>query len=53
MAPFAQKMEKESIYRIKHNKIIKIGKIDAKECINVLDCKEKHILPGVIDTQIH
>ena len=28
-------------------------KIDEKECIKIIDCKEKHILPGVIDTQVH
>ncbi len=44
---------KKASIGIKNNKIIKIGKIDETECIKIIDCKEKHILPGVIDTQVH
>ncbi len=38
---------------IKNNKIIKIGKINEDECIKVVNCKGLHILPGLIDTQVH
>ena len=38
---------------IKDSKIIKIGKINKNECIKTIDCKDKHILPGIIDTQVH
>ncbi len=38
---------------IKDGKIINIGKIEKKECIKTIDCNNKHILPGIIDTQVH
>ena len=28
-------------------------KINKNECIKTIDCKDKHILPGIIDTQVH
>ncbi len=45
--------KKEASLGINDNKITKIGKIDKKECNKVIDCKDKHILPGIIDTQVH
>ena len=45
--------KKKASIGIKNNKIIKIGKISEKECIKFIDCKDKHILPGIIDTQVH
>ena len=38
---------------IKDKKIIKIGKIKPTECSQIIDCQNKHILPGIIDTQVH
>ena len=38
---------------INSGKIIEIGNIDKKDCLNKIDASNKHILPGVIDTQVH
>ena len=38
---------------IKDGKIFEIGALDAKASAQVIDCKNLHILPGVIDTQVH
>ncbi len=45
-------MRKSSI-GIKNNKILKIGKINPVECSQIINCENKHILPGIIDTQVH
>ena len=45
-------MRKASV-GIKNNKIAKIGKINPVECSRIIDCENKHILPGIIDTQVH
>ena len=44
---------KKSSLGIKNNKILKIGKINSNECTKIIDCKDKYILPGIIDTQVH
>ncbi len=38
---------------IKNGKIAKIGKINPNDCEEIIDCKNKHIFPGIIDTQVH
>ena len=44
---------KKSSIGIKNNKILKIGKINSNECTKIIDCNDKYILPGIIDTQVH
>ena len=44
---------KKSSIGIKDNKILKIGKINSNECSKIIDCNDKYILPGIIDTQVH
>ena len=44
---------KKSSIGIKNNKILKIGKINSNECSKIIDCNDKYILPGIIDTQVH
>tara|TARA_B100001248_G_scaffold260523_1_gene248897 strand:+ start:182 stop:1504 length:1323 start_codon:yes stop_codon:yes gene_type:complete len=44
---------KKASIGIKNNKILKVGKIKLGECSKVIDCKNKHLLPGIIDTQVH
>ena len=44
---------KKASVGIKNNKILKIGKINPNECSQIIDCNNKHILPGIIDTQVH
>lgn len=38
---------------IVHNKISKIGQIDSSEAKKVISAQGLHVLPGVIDTQVH
>ncbi len=38
---------------IKSGKIAFIGDIQENDCIKKIDCNEKHVLPGIIDTQVH
>ncbi len=38
---------------VKHGKIVAIGALDPKAAGEVIDCRGLHILPGVIDTQVH
>ncbi len=46
------KFQKLSI-GIKKNKIIYIGDIYKKDCNQLLDCTDKYVLPGIIDSQVH
>ena len=38
---------------VKNKKIMAIGNLSTANANNIIDCKHKHILPGVIDTQVH
>jgi dihydroorotase len=38
---------------IKNGRIAAIGSLDATQAGKVIDCRGLHILPGVIDTQVH
>eukprot|EP01035_Chromulina_nebulosa_P042261 gene42261-57214_t len=38
---------------ISNGRIAAIGTLDAGSAAEVIDCKGLHILPGVIDTQVH
>ena len=38
---------------VKNQKIITIGDLSKENANNIIDCKNLHILPGVIDTQVH
>ncbi len=49
---FDKEIRKTSIAILK-NKIIFIGKVDNKDCKKVIDCRGLHVIPGVIDTQVH
>jgi len=38
---------------VKHGKIVEMGALDPKAAGEVIDCTGLHVLPGVIDTQVH
>jgi dihydroorotase len=38
---------------VKHGKIVAMGALDPKAAGEVIECTGLHILPGVIDTQVH
>ena len=48
-----KRWEKVASVGIKGSKIVKIEKIEKIDCIKVIDCKGKHVIPGLIDTQVH
>ena len=47
-----KKLHKISI-GIKNGIIIHIGDINKEECDKLIDCNAKHILPGIVDSQVH
>ena len=49
---FNRKIKTTSIGIIE-NKIAFLGKIKESDCKEVINCKGLHILPGIIDTQVH
>ncbi len=38
---------------IKNQKIVSLGTLSSQSAEQIIDCTDKHILPGVIDTQVH
>lgn len=38
---------------VKNQKIVAVGELSTANAAKIIDCTHKHILPGVIDTQVH
>lgn len=38
---------------VKDGKIVAIGELPHRKAVEILDCKHRHVLPGVIDSQVH